>query len=140
MATRDYELVGPPSGERAKELWIQHAAGFILMEDVRREALRGLPEGLSSAELVIAEKAIDSSLYCLMAVIEDLSGGLCNKTEIVQLRLTVVHGKIPQADDLEGEIEEISSLDLARGDGPCMGIAGWFEGDFGKNPVATKRR
>lgn len=32
MATWEHELVGPPSKPRALELWLQHAAGFILFE------------------------------------------------------------------------------------------------------------
>jgi len=31
------------------------------------------------------------------------------------------------------------SLDLARGDGFCMGYHGWLEGDFGKDPVAVAK-
>lgn len=121
LATRDYELVGPPTGDRARELWIQHAAGFIPMEDVRRQALRGLPKGLSSAKLAIAEKAIDSSLYCLMAVIEGVTGALRNETECVNLRLVVVHERMRPIGE---EDEEIASLDLAAGEGPWMGMVG----------------
>ena len=68
MATSDYELVSPPDRDRARELWIQHAAG--------------LPSG---------------------------------------------------------EMQQQYALDLSEGDGMCMGIHGWLESDFGKDPVAKPR-
>ena len=32
MSTSDFELATPPTGVRQRELWLQHAAGFILFE------------------------------------------------------------------------------------------------------------
>ena len=39
MATWQHQLVDPPTEPRARELWLQHAAGFIIFEDVRRYAM-----------------------------------------------------------------------------------------------------
>lgn len=39
MSTDEHELAPPPADSRARELWLQHAAAFILFEDVRLYAL-----------------------------------------------------------------------------------------------------
>ena len=33
-----YKLTNPPNETRARELWLQHAAGFILFQDMRKYA------------------------------------------------------------------------------------------------------
>jgi hypothetical protein len=62
MATWQYELVEPPSERRARELWLQHAAGFIFFEDVRRYAMEGIAPGLSDEAHAAAKKAIDDAV------------------------------------------------------------------------------
>lgn len=39
MAIFNYILAAPPEDGRERELWLQHAAGFTIMENVRQEAI-----------------------------------------------------------------------------------------------------
>ena len=59
--------------DRRRELWLPHAAGWILFEDVRGYALGKLNEGLSERERTIARSAIDDATCGLMMVIHDVS-------------------------------------------------------------------
>lgn len=127
MATHERILTQPPSGERELELWIQHAAGLILFEDVRNYAIEQIDDGLSSDARAAALKAIDDALYGVMMVIDGVSGALENDTQRVSLGVTV------QLTDLDTD-ETLTEVNLADGDGMCMGFHGWKEGDFGKNP------
>jgi hypothetical protein len=34
-----YTLTNPPIAERARELWLQHAAGFIIFENIKKYAI-----------------------------------------------------------------------------------------------------
>lgn len=48
MASWQLELQSPPKEPRAFELWLQHAAGRILIEDVRANALEKIGPELSA--------------------------------------------------------------------------------------------
>jgi hypothetical protein len=63
-----------------------------------------------------------------MMVIDGVTGGLGNSEYQVhmQTRVCLAH---------KGSGEIIQSLDLAKGDGMCLGYHGWLQGDFGKDPV-----
>jgi hypothetical protein len=76
MSTSRFELSPVPEGSRERELWIQHAAGFILWEDVRGYARERLPATLDSGCRAVAETAIDDAIYGLMIVIDGVTGGL----------------------------------------------------------------
>lgn len=135
MAVAEYELIPPPSDPRGRELWIQHAAGFILIEDVYRAALSQLPPDLTEKERAVAEAAARKTLYCLMQVIEGVTGGLQNRSERVEVDMTVTYSKA----DASGEYAPVDRLSLQEGDGVCMAVHGWLENDFGEDPVASKR-
>lgn len=47
MATWEHELLDPPPEPRARELWLQHAAGLIVFEDVRRYAIDQIDPALT---------------------------------------------------------------------------------------------
>ena len=42
MTYTDPVLATPPTEERAFELWLQHAAGFVLFEQIRSHARRDI--------------------------------------------------------------------------------------------------
>ena len=128
MATWQYELVDPPSEPRALELWLQYAAGFIVFEDVRRYAIERIDLGLSAEAVLAAKKGIDDAVYGLMMVIDGVTGDLHGRGRMLSLRTTV---RLERSDT--GEV--IDALDLAEGDGMCMGYHGWVNGDFGDDPV-----
>ncbi len=130
MATKDFDLVAPPRGERDLELWLQHAAGFIMLQDIRGYAIERLEPSLSAEARAAALKAIDDSLDGLMMVIDGVTGGLQRDDIAVDLRTSVRLCK-------GGAV--VKQLDLIDGDGVCMGYHGWLKGDFGEHPVARPR-
>ena len=135
MATWQYELFDPPAESRARELWLQHAAGFIFFEDVRRYALERIDHALTGEARLAVEKGIDDAIYGLMMVIDGVTGGISNANYNVFIEF-VVHLRA-KGDASTGLVP--SQVNLRDGDGMCMGYHGWIEGDFGKNPVAAAR-
>jgi len=135
MATFEYELVDPPHEKRARELWLQHAAGFIIFEDVRRYALERIDPSHKGKTRAAIEKGINDVVYGLMMVIEGVSGALSNYKHSVTLdviaRMTTKDGSIAKG--------QPSEVNLRDGDGMCMGYHGWLEGDFGEDPIALLR-
>lgn len=133
VGSYEYELLDPPADSRGRELWIQHAAGFILTEDVRRYATdridSSLPEDVREAVL----KGIDDALYGLMQVIDGVSGVLSNSDHRVELKVVAEQNR---SDENRSTAYE---LDLRDGDGMCTGYHGWVQGDFGEDPVAKRR-
>lgn len=81
MASYEFELTAAPTEERAYELWLQHAIGFILFEDVRGYARGEIAPDLSPEARGAAEKGIDDALYGLMMVLDGVSGTLANRAE-----------------------------------------------------------
>jgi hypothetical protein len=130
MAFEDFQLCDRPTGERARELWIQHAAGFILFKGLRQGAIDKIDPELSEEAQRAARVSIDDTLYALMMLIDGVSGGLRNEHAEVKLRVVATY---VESDDVAQE------LDLAEGDGMCMGYHGWMEEDFGNAPVAQPR-
>lgn len=135
MATWQYELVDPPTEPRAHELWLQHAAGFIIFEDVRRYAIERIDPALPRETRAAVEKGIDDAVGGLMQVIDGVTGSISNASVTVYIDFTVrLAARHSASDDAV-----LSEVDLRNGDGMCMGYHGWLEGDFGKHPVARPR-
>jgi hypothetical protein len=132
MASWELKLQPPPHDERAFELWLQHAAGRILFEDVRGYALERIDSKLSAKARAAAEKAINDALYGLMMVIDGVAGRLSNGKQTVDLSVVV-----RLLNQKSGDI--IAKIDLREGDGMCMGYHGWLEGDYGKYPVVAPK-
>ena len=130
MATSQLKLYPPPHQERALELWLQHAAGRILFEDVRAYALERIDPALSAETRAAIQKGIDDAMYGLMMVINGVSGSLSNDFQSVQLSVIarLVNHRPPGI---------AAELDLSDGDGMCMGYHSWLEGDFGDDIVAA---
>jgi hypothetical protein len=133
MATWQHKLADPPTDPRARELWLQHAAGFIIFEDVRRYARERIDQGLSAEARAAVEKGIDDAVYGLMQVIDGVTGGLSSESHNVSIEFIVRLA----ARDQSGNRAVLSEVDLGNGDGVCMGYHGWREGDFGKSPVVA---
>jgi hypothetical protein len=136
LGTWEYELANPPTTKRARELWLQHAAGFILFEDVRGYARERIEKGLSPVARAAALKGVDDALYGLMMVLDGVAGSISNARMRVQLHVTV-----QLVQELEsGGPTVLGHVDLAAGDGMCMGYHGWKAGDFGEAPVVASNR
>lgn len=104
----------PPPAGRGRDLWLQHAAGLILFEDVRGYARERVDRGLDEAALQASFKAIDDVLYGLMMVMDGVTGQLTNGSETVRL---TVNAEL----ELKGAL--IQALNLRdEGDGMCMGF------------------
>jgi hypothetical protein len=127
----DLELAEPPKGERAFELWVQHAAGRILFERVRAAGLASIDPTRSAEARHEAERAVDATMYALMMLVDGASGGIANAERGIALRLVV---------DVIERDRTAYSLDLSKGDGMCMGFHGWREGDFGDAPITVPER
>jgi hypothetical protein len=130
MSSSEFTLGPLPVTDRRRELWVQHAAGFILFEDVRRWAIQRLDPNLDATARLAALKAIDDAVYGLMMVIDGVTGDLGNSEYQVHLRTQVCLAR-------KGSGETIETLDLMKGDGMCVGYHGWLEGDFGEDPVVV---
>jgi hypothetical protein len=130
MASTDFALTGVPTDPRRLELWLQHAAGFILFEDVSHYALARLDPTLDDSTKSIVTRAVNDAVYGLMMVLDGVSGSLRNDEHAVDLTMTV---RLRRGDTV------ITEMDLQEGDGMCMGYYGWVAGDFGTQPPAATR-
>lgn len=135
MATWQHELIDPPTEPQARELWLQHAAGFIVFEDVRRYAMERIDPALPDEMRAAVQKGIDDTVYGLMMVIEGVTGGLSNASHTVYIDF--IARLAARGDSDNGGV--LSEVDLRQGDGMCMGYHGWREGDFGKHPIAVPK-
>jgi hypothetical protein len=130
VASSDLELLPPPRNERSFELWLQHAAGRILFEDVRGYALEQIDPKLPVDSRAAAEKAINDALYGLMMVIDGVTGELRNDDHAVELSVAV------QLLDRKSN-KVTAAINLRDGDGMCMGFHGWIADDYGEDLVAS---
>lgn len=135
MGAHEYELLDPPTEPRARELWLQHAAGFIFFEDVRRYATERIDPALPEEAKAAVQKGIDDAVYGLMMVIEGVSGWLSNTEHRVMIDFIA---RLVERTELREE-PVLSEIDLRKGDGMCMGYHGWIKGDFGRDPVAVPK-
>jgi hypothetical protein len=135
MATWKHELSQPPTEPRALELWLQHAAGFIVFQDIRRYAKERIDPALTEDSRAAAEKAIDDTVYGLMMVIDGVTGRIANDNHAVYIDFIARLATRGDAED--GRV--VSEIDLRKGDGMCMGYHGWLEDDFGEYPIAVPR-
>jgi len=130
MAAFDFNLSEPPSDSRQRELWLQHAIGFILFQDVRDYALQQVDPLLQGDAMAAATKAINDAVYGLMMVLDGVTGTLTNESRRVNLRV------FAELVDAESD-DVVESIDMMDGDGMCMGYHCWIENDFGDAPPFT---
>jgi hypothetical protein len=135
MATWQHELVDPPTEPRACELWLQHAAGFIVFEDIRRYAMERVDPAIKGEARAAVQKGIDDAVYGLLMVMDGVSGGISNARHSVYIDF--IARLAARGDSGSGGV--LSEVDLRQGDGMCMGYHGWLKGDFGKHPVAVPK-
>jgi hypothetical protein len=128
-AFREFKLAKPPSGERALELWMQHAAGLIFFEKVRAAGLATIEPGAPGEIRAAVELAVDATAYALMMQIDGVSGGLRGAGHELELSFGV---QLARGQSVVGK------LDLREGDGMCLGFHSWVEGNFGKDAVVAR--
>ncbi|WP_020405829.1 hypothetical protein [Hahella ganghwensis] len=132
MSSDDYELKAIPQDKRARELWLQHAAGLIFTEDARNYAIKKINENTDEPTRQKIIEGINDALYGVMMILDGVSGNLDNERYSVSLETKVTLIK----KDTGAVIDEVN---LTEGDGMCMGYHDWLEGDFGEDPVAAKK-
>lgn len=133
MATHEFELTDPPDNPRKRELWLQHALGVIIFEDVRDYAMQKLPTDLPEEALMAAKQAIDNTIYGFMMILDGVTGSLENKYHSVQIRAAV---EMTEKDSAR----VVQTIDVLNGDGMCMGYHSWKENDFGETPPHIPKR
>ena len=116
-------LKPPPADARARDLWLQHAAGWIVFRDVRQRALSRIDPQLPEAAQTAARQAVDDTVYALMQCMDGVSGQVDGPNFSLAL-----HTHIALLDEGGNETQ---TLDVRDGDGMCMGFHGWVDGDFG---------
>lgn len=119
-------LNDPPILEQDRELWLQHAAGFIIFQDMRNYAISKIEPGISSEQKAQIINSIDDTIYGLMMIMDGVSGVLSNEEYQVRIESKVL---LERGTEL---IQEINTLD---GDGMCIGFHGWKEDDFGEDAI-----
>ena len=129
MSDGDVVLGTAPADPRRRELWLQHAAGYLIFEHVRGYALSRLDPGLDAPTHVVAARAIDHAVYGLMMLIDGIPPHFRNSELEVRLRFLIRLSRFDNRDEL------VAELDLFEGDGMCIGYHGWLEDDFGQDPV-----
>lgn len=134
MATSDFRLVDPPASERARELWLQHAAGFILFEDARAYAIERIAPDVDAATRARIIAGIDDTLYGLMMIVDGVSGRLENERHVV-----TIEARVGLREKQPGSGGGATALALSEGDGMCMGYHAWLEDDYGSDPVAVRK-
>ena len=82
-------LATPPPPGRARELWLQHAAGAILVAHVRDYAITNLRANLDEKTRVAATQSINQALYGVMMVADGVSGGFRNERCRVSVSMAV---------------------------------------------------
>ena len=123
--------LSPPQKDKPDlNLWLQHAAGKLLLDATRERARSKLPAGLSDEARAAALQAVDDAVYGLMQLLDGVSDPLSNDECYVTLRTTAELRR--SSDDAV-----LHALDLQDGDGMCMGFHGWVEGDFGELPISS---
>lgn len=122
------KLANPPSDERDRELWMQHGAGYIVFENIRKYAINKIPSEIDETLREAHLKAIDNTIYGMMMQMDGIFNPLENEKYRLALQTNIVLYKDEEV------IEELSTLD---GDGMCMGFHGWIDDDFGHDNVVT---
>jgi hypothetical protein len=125
-------LTDVPDSGRSRELWMQHAIGYVLMTQMREYAVTAIPEDATSEARQLAMQVLDRALFGLMEICDGYNGSLRSETH--ELRVDVV-ATLRRSDDTL-----VASQTLGDGDGACIGIHLWLNGDFGDPPPVRPAR
>ncbi|MDO5084557.1 hypothetical protein EII34_02495 [Arachnia propionica] len=105
---------------------MQHRTGLLLMTEVRQRVIDDLPDDLGDETRAAACKAVDDTLHSLMMLVEGVVGSPGDESGGIDFEVDLV-GQL--VDSETGQVLHTESL--RDGDGACMGLAGWLEGDYG---------
>ncbi|WP_143448515.1 hypothetical protein [Kineosporia sp. A_224] len=120
-----------PDEARSRELWMQHAIGYVLMAQMREYAVARIPQDASIEARQLAMRVLDHALFGLMEICDGFNGPLRSPTHEFSVDLV---GTLRRSDDET----VVARQTLFDGDGACMGVHGWLDGDFGEAPPAQQ--
>src|SRR5690349_20735267 len=109
MATFNLKLEKYPTEARARELWLQHAAGLIVFEDARQYAVEQIDHTLDDEVKAEVIKGINNAIYGLMMIFDGVSGDLQDTEYSVRLETKVVLSRKNEKDIV------VDQLDLNKG-------------------------
>jgi hypothetical protein len=114
-----------PSEPAARWVHAGHTFGMHLMRNVCAEALRNSADKpLTATERALIEKTVFSTAYAMMQLFD---GFFVNPIDSEHVADYVLSMRIRRrSDDANVETFELAP----SGDGLCMGIHGWWEGEF----------
>lgn len=135
MPVSDLYLEKQPADARARELWLQHAAGLIIFEDARQYAIDRIDNTVKDNVRAEVIHGINNAIYGLMMIFDGVSGRLENEGFTVNLETKVT---LKQKTE-NHETSIVDEVSLAKSNGLCMGYHGWLKGDFGNDRVASKK-
>lgn len=124
-------LANPPENPRDKELWMQHAAGFLVFENIRKYALDKIDSQEDEATKEKIIKGINDAIYGMMMQMDGIFDPLENDQHRIELQTSLLLFK----DD-----EVIEALNTLNGDGMCMGYHDWMEGDLGEDKIIENEK
>lgn len=121
-----HTLANPPIDERSKELWLQHAAGFTVFENIRKYAIEKINDETNDTTKSQIIKGINDTIYAMMMQMDGVFESLENEKYRLELQTSILLYKNDEV------LEELNTLD---GDGMCMAYHDWLEGDFGEDKI-----
>jgi hypothetical protein len=120
------KLASPPADDRGRELWLQHAAGYIIFRDMKEYAVNNIPDGTTESTKEKIIQGIEDAIYGLMMIMDGVVGTLQNGEYTVSIENNIL---------LEKDGQVIQKINTLNGDGMCMGFHDWRAGDFGEDDV-----
>lgn len=113
-----------PTDEHARWIKMGHFFGKTLMDNVKGYAKKNINSNCSVEERLAAEKAISDTLYGFMMLLDGVIDSSIDKDHRVEFAL------IARVFD-QNTREYLEEIELAPdGDGLCMGIHMWEDGEF----------
>lgn len=84
------KLANPPSDKRDRELWMQHGAGYIVFENIRKSAISKIPSEADNTLRDAHLAAIDNTIYGMMMQMDGIFGSLENENYRLDLQTNIV--------------------------------------------------
>ena len=130
MVVDAYRLAQPPTEPSRMRLWLENVAGFIMMNDVLSYSLARMHEDADIESRMLALERVRDAVYGLCMIADGVSGDMRGREVTARVSIS-----ISLTDTATGR--ELERLELAEGDGACMGFHGWVQGDFGDVPITS---
>ncbi len=117
-----------PENSRQRWLHAAHTFGMHLMQNVRDQAMARIPDDASTEARRLAEESIFNTMYAVMQLFD----GICDLRVDDEHDVSyILNSEVRKREPDSYETSVCESCELApAGDGLCMAIHGWVEGEF----------